>query len=167
MQLLWAMENHLSSQLAELKEVTDKTAEVAGDPHQLKGVDEVLRAASISRSSCRAARVEEYDKLTKQLVTKYFQTWLGVSGALILQNGLPMNLNKIIATVSWTNSMLSTKLVRKLSKGGRKKIHETAELGERTCQGSEEQSWQNPWKEVFSGRSALAQTKILRGMRRK
>ena len=84
MQLLWAMENHLSSQLAELKEVTDKTAEVAGDPHQLKGVDEVLRAASISRSSCRAARVEEYDKLTKQLVTKYFQTWLGVSGALIL-----------------------------------------------------------------------------------
>lgn len=141
MQLLWAMENHLSSQLAELKEVTD--CEVAGDPHQLR-VDEVLRAASISSSSCRAARVEEYDKLTKQLVTKYFQTWLGVSGALILQNGLPMNLNKIIATVSWTNSMLSTKLVRKLSKGGRKKIHENAELGERTCQGSEEQSWQNP-----------------------
>ena len=88
------MENHLSSQLAELKEVTD--CEVAGDPHQLR-VDEVLRAASISSSSCRAARVEEYDKLTKQLVTKYFQTWLGVSGALILQNRLPMNLNKIIA----------------------------------------------------------------------
>lgn len=41
-----AMENHLSSQLAELKKVTDKTAEVAGDPHQLNPIERSRRGVA-------------------------------------------------------------------------------------------------------------------------
>eukprot|EP00435_Cladocopium_sp_Y103_P020733 s1592_g5.t1 len=90
-------EKHLSSQLEELKKVTDKTAEVVGHAHQVKGMDEVLEAAGVSSSLSKASKEEEYEKLSKQLIKKYFQTLNEVSLELILQNGLPMELDKIAA----------------------------------------------------------------------
>ena len=90
-------ENHLSSQLEDLKKVTEKTAEVFGDAHQVKGMDEVLETAGVSSSLSKASKEEEYEKLSKLLIKKYFEALNEVSLELILQNGLPMELDEIVA----------------------------------------------------------------------
>ena len=91
------MENRLSSLLEELKKVTEKTAAVFGDARQVKGMDEVLEAAGVSSSLSKASKEEEYEKLSKLLGKEYFEALNEVSHELILQNGLPMELDKIVA----------------------------------------------------------------------
>ena len=95
--LVLTKENHLSSQLEELKKVTEETAEVFGDAHQVKGMDEVLEAAGVSSFLSKASKEEEYEKLSKLRTKKYFEALNEVSRELILQNGLPMELDKIVA----------------------------------------------------------------------
>ena len=90
-------EKRLSSQLDELKEVTKRTAEVFGDADQVKGMDEVLEAAGVSGPLSKASKEEEYEKLSKLLAKEYFQKLNEVSLELILRNGLPMELDKIVA----------------------------------------------------------------------
>ena len=90
-------ENHLSSKLEELKKVTEKTAEVRGHAHQIKGMDEVLEAAGVSSSLSIASKKEEYQNETELRIKKYFEALNEVSLELILQNGLPMELDKIVA----------------------------------------------------------------------
>ena len=90
-------ENHLSSQLDELKEVTKRTAAVFGDADQVKAMDEVLEAAGVSGPLSKASKEEEYEKLSKLLAKEYFQKLNEVSLELILENGLPMELDKIVA----------------------------------------------------------------------
>lgn len=90
-------ENHLSSKLEELKKVTEKTAEVRGHAHQIKGMDEVLEAAGVSSSLPIASKKEEYQNETELRIKKYFEALNEVSLELILQNGLPMELDKIVA----------------------------------------------------------------------
>ena len=92
-----AKENHLSSQLDELKEVTKRTAAVFGDADQVKAMDEVLEAAGVSGPLSKASKEEEYEKLSKLLAKEYFQKLNEVSLELILRNGLPMELDKIVA----------------------------------------------------------------------
>jgi len=90
-------ENHLSSKLEGLKKVTEKTAEVRGHAHQIKGMDEVLEAAGVSSSLPIASKKEEYQNETELRIKKYFEALNEVSLELILQNGLPMELDKIVA----------------------------------------------------------------------
>ena len=90
-------ENHLSSKLEDLKKVTEKTAEVRGHAHQIKGMDEVLEAAGVSSSLSIASKKEEYQNETELRIKKYFEALNEVSLELILQNGLPMELDEIVA----------------------------------------------------------------------
>lgn len=99
------MENRLSSLLEELKKVTEKTAAVFGDAHQVKGMDEVLEAAGVSSSLSKASKEEEYEKLSKLLSKEYFEALNEVSQELILQNGLPMELDKIVAILDECDSV--------------------------------------------------------------
>ena len=69
----WTMKNNLSSELAEL----NKVAEV-------KGVDKALQTARASRSLRGAVELTEYDREIKELIQKYFQILVEVSGAVIL-----------------------------------------------------------------------------------
>ena len=51
-----------------------------------------MGAARVSRSLHGAAKMKEHERQTKELIKKYFQTLVEVSGALILQHGLPVNI---------------------------------------------------------------------------
>ena len=75
----WTMKNNLSSELAELNEAAE-----------VKGVDKALQPTRASRSLRGAVKLTEYDRQIKELIQKYFQILVEVSGAVILQHGLSL-----------------------------------------------------------------------------
>ena len=60
-------------------------------------MDEVLEAAGVSSSLSIASKKEKYQNETELRIKKYFEALNEVSLELILQNGLPMELDKIVA----------------------------------------------------------------------
>eukprot|EP00435_Cladocopium_sp_Y103_P015419 s1592_g3.t1 len=102
--LALTMENHRSSELAKMEDVAGKVAEVSGDYHQVRSVDEVLEAEGISTSLSKTSKMEKYEKVKSQRETEYLDTLVKVFGGPV---ALPMNFDQIIAVQDETQAELS------------------------------------------------------------
>lgn len=101
--LALTMENHRSSELAKMEDRTGKVAEVSGDRHQVRSVDEVLEAEGISTSS-KTSKMEKYEEVKSKREKDYLDTLQEVFDGPF---ALPMNFDRIIDVQDETQAELS------------------------------------------------------------
>ena len=102
--LALTMEDHRSSELAKMEDVTGKVAAVSGDHHQVRSVDEVLEAEGISTSLSKTSKMEKYEEVKSKREEDYLDTLLEVFDGPV---ALPMHFDEIIAVQDETQAELS------------------------------------------------------------
>ena len=102
--LALTMENHRSSELARMEDVTGKVAEVSGDRHQVRSVEEVLEAEGISTSLSKTSKMEKYEEVKSKREKAWSDTLLKVFDG---PSALPMDFDSITAVRDETQAELS------------------------------------------------------------
>jgi len=90
---------HGRQELDRLEKEKVLCAQVAGTPHDIKGIDEILKDEEISLALPEAAKAEKYEEVKWQRIQRFCSLGPEVANALISQGKLRMNLDEIFGVL--------------------------------------------------------------------